>query len=544
MRAVTIGTFGDPKITKPVGFSVHRFQVCLGQLAMTGPAGSGDLGQELILADVLDRVRGVAPGTGGKILAVVRPRRIMNALRVLTVDPAVTGAAGGWNVLLVNARPLVQVIQDFVRPMAIDANRAGEESLLGESPAVHAVGIIGKRGGLAELGDLAGFAAGLVALPAEGRHLGPVGARGLIFMRADVMTSVASGAARGFGDTSRRRLAMAASRVLFGNFGVAIRTVHLVRGRAGTREARIDVVVALDAGNIAMNGSRQHLRIHDDRRRVRFRGVTKAGRFMAFETAAVGNRDAYVFFPNLVGEVAIGAGRNGSGRLFPYLPLDDLNVNVLDPGVALHAGCGNVPWRDGRSRIGVGQDQVTAMAVIAGRGNDEALLEQPLSMNALTIVFEDIVFGDLVHASHRRSLAMASPTKKRNLHFVGLGFRVLRGKNLMRAVAVRAVWRVGRLAIQGLPMYGGREIGLGLVVAGSALHPLQARRVRQVFRIYIRMALNAFQMFMNRALEGILVHEQGVAPGFSLGTNARVVVTVEAGAIIPRPGSPSSEEDK
>ena len=87
-------------------------------------------------------------------------------------------------------------------------------------------------------------------------------------------------------------------------------------------------------------------------------------------------------------------------------------MDLLDPGVADGAGLGDVLDGDGGFGGGVGQDAVVVVAVVAGRGDDQALLEQGLAVDALGVVAEDVLLGDVVDARDRRPFPVARPQRK------------------------------------------------------------------------------------------------------------------------------------
>ena len=55
------------------------------------------------------------------------------------------------------------------------------------------------------------------------------------------------------------------------------------------------------------------------------------------------------------------------------------------------------------------------MARHTGRGHDQALLEDGLSVNALRIVLQDVVLVDVPVHLHRRALAVAPAANERHL---------------------------------------------------------------------------------------------------------------------------------
>ena len=107
---------------------------------------------------------------------------------------------------------------------------------------------------------------------------------------------------------------------------------------------------------------------------------------VALEAFPIGCADDDVGLAHLVGLVAIGAGGDGPRLTLPQLPLDDLQVDLFYLGVALHAGPGDVPDGGLGFLVGMRENKVVPVAVVAGRRDDETLLEEAFAVNALGVV--------------------------------------------------------------------------------------------------------------------------------------------------------------
>jgi len=93
--------------------------------------------------------------------------------------------------------------------------------------------------------------------------------------------------------------------------------------------------------------------------------VARAPQFfvrVATHAVRVGHTQLIENVPDLMRLMAVHAGRQHIGLLFPQLTTNGLAVHNLDLRVAFRAGSGNVPAIDRRSRVGMGQDRVRGVA--------------------------------------------------------------------------------------------------------------------------------------------------------------------------------------
>ena len=176
---------------------------------------------------------------------------------------------------------------------------------------------------------------------------------------------------------------------------------------------------------------------------VAFAAALVAGHF---EMAVLGRLD-------FVRGVAIGADRAALVALGEQLAVDALVVGLLDADVAFAAGLGDVGVVDRRIAIHAALDVVHAVAVVAGRRDDEAHLQQRAAVDA-------------VHVLRRRL---------RELHLVFLGEPGI-------AVALGAGLRKVEFENGRLPVPGREDVVVAVAVgtgggAGSthrAAHPVDA----------------------------------------------------------------------
>ena len=245
---------------------------------------------------------------------------------------------------------------------------------------------------------------------------------------------------------------------------------------------------------------------------------------MAAQAVGVGHALVVEDPPHLVGLVAVDAGRQHVGLLLPQLALDDLAVHDLDLGVALGAGGRDVAPRDGRGRVGRPQDRVGRVAGGAVGGHDQALAQQPLAVNALRVVLQDVVLVDLAVALHRRPLAVAAAAHERHLQRRDRRARVLDRQDVVVAVAVLAARGQRVLAGDGLPVQRLGVQGLLVRVAGPAVDLLDRDVVGQLLARQGLVAAGALEAAVHRGrelLDQLLVLVAGQAVLVALGRGGR-----------------------
>jgi hypothetical protein len=107
--------------------------------------------------------------------------------------------------------------------------------------------------------------------------------------------------------------------------------------------------------------------------------------------------------------MTVHAGRDLVRLLLPESALDDLNVDLLDAGVALGAGLRHPLSGDAGTGIGMGEDVVGSVTGGTDRGDTQARTEKPVSMDRHGVVLEDPVLGNVPGPGHRRPLSMTLP---------------------------------------------------------------------------------------------------------------------------------------
>ena len=123
--------------------------------------------------------------------------------------------------------------------------------------------------------------------------------------------------------------------------------------------------------------------------------------------------------PDLVRLVALDAGRDLVRLLLPQPSLDHLDVHLLDPGVALHAGAGHVVAVDAGIGVVVLEDVVRGVAGGAHRGDGQPLLEEALAVDRHGEVLQDPILRDVVLQGDLGALAVAAAAEQRDVHVDG-----------------------------------------------------------------------------------------------------------------------------
>ncbi len=174
--------------------------------------------------------------------------------------------------------------------------------------------------------------------------------------------------------------------------------------------------------------------------------------------------------PYFVRLMAIHAGRQDMRFFLPKLSANRLPVHFLDFRMTLRAGRDDVPPIDRRIRIGMRQNIVRRVARHAIRSHDEPLFHERFAVNALGIIFENIVLIDSPLRLHRRSFPMATSAHERNFQRSHRRPGILHGNDVMVPMAIDAMRRQGIASRDRLPVQRMRVLFLLIVVACPALH--------------------------------------------------------------------------
>lgn len=233
--------------------------------------------------------------------------------------------------------------------------------------------------------------------------------------------------------------------------------------------------------------------------------------------------------------MAVRAGGDGTRLLLPKLSFDDLGVHLFDPGMALGAGCGDVPGGYGGPGVGMGKDEVVTVAVIAGGGHDQTLFEQSHAVDALRVVGEDVFFRDVVDTGYGRPLPVTFPTQDGDVHLVGAGLNILVRKDVMFPVAFGTSRSIRGPTLQSFAVDSSVEFFAGLIVADAAVDLRQAFRVRKFFDIRILVAGRAVLASVDRCGIILEIDVKGDRPSCPDGSQLGIFVADRAVFVGLRP---------
>jgi len=175
---------------------------------------------------------------------------------------------------------------------------------------------------------------------------------------------------------------------------------------------------------------------------------------------------------------------------------------------------------------------VAVVAVRAGSRDRQALFEKPFAVNALAVVLDDIVLGDVVHSGNRSALAVTLAAQVGDVHFVRLGSGVGWRQDVVGAVAFATGGSVSLAAIQRLAVDAGIKVELLFIVAITAINPLELFRVGKLVHRRVEMATRAVEVFVGGFGEDPVVHVQRNRLPGPFGGELGIRVAFQAGLVI------------
>jgi hypothetical protein len=218
------------------------------------------------------------------------------------------------------------------------------------------------------------------------RDVGPISFVPFIQMGERGVPSMAVRTVRRIGILLDISFSVIALKVIFSDLGMTIGAVHSSCGFARPMSLRIDIRVALDTGNIPVNGVLYVFFTNGHGNGLSLDCFYYILFLVTFEAFTVRCAEDKACPSNRMGSVTISAGRNGSRLLFPQFSFDDFHMHFFDTGVALCAGGGYIAHRHCRLHIRMGKNKVIAVTVVACGCHDQSLLEQSFAMNTLGVV--------------------------------------------------------------------------------------------------------------------------------------------------------------
>ena len=165
------------------------------------------------------------------------------------------------------------------------------------------------------------------------------------------------------------------------------------------------------------------------------------------------------------------------------------------------------------------------MTISAHRSYRQAFFEEPLAVNALGIVRENLLLRDVVRAGDFSSFLMAFSAYKGDIELCHIRLRRARLEDVMRAVAIPAAGCklctfFNCLAMQTSPVYFGN-----VCVARSAIHWFYFLFMRKGFGGKINVAGDAIEITVSRGLEDFIIHEKGYFLSLAIGGQTGISVT-------------------
>src|ERR1051325_12039010 len=270
--------------------------------------------------------------------------------------------------------------------------------------------------------------------------------------------------------------------------------------------------------------------------------VAFAAAFVAghFEMAVLGGLD-------LVGGVAISADRSALIALGEQLSVHALIVNLLDLDMTFAAGLGHVGVIDRRVAVHSALDVVHAVAIVAGRGDNQAHLQQRAAVDAVHVLGGNFRILDLIFPGEAR-IAVAGGASLGKVELEDRRIGLLDRRHLVRPVAVPATGRAGSaegmadaVNAGGILFSGLLVIGFGFVAA-DAVGRGQFAFVDEVFDADV--AIHAGQFAVDRSRKHV-GREDRHRDGFSVNRArvGRIGVAIEAIGVGKLLGGQGGERD-
>ena len=178
------------------------------------------------------------------------------------------------------------------------------------------------------------------------------------------------------------------------------------------------------------------------------------------------------------------------------------------------------------------ENQMRPVTVRARRSDCQTFFEQPLAVDALAVVFDDVVFADIVDTRNGRPFAMATAAKERDVHLVREGVDVAWRENIVDAVAVIALRGVRSFSLQRLPVTASVKIELSVIVAISTENLFKVFFVGEIFNIGIHMTVDTFEITVDRFLKNTVVDEYGYFLSLHFLGEVLVGMTVETRFVV------------
>lgn len=247
----------------------------------------------------------------------------------------------------------------------------------------------------------------------------------------------------------------------------------------------------------------------------------------------------------LMGAMTFNTGRNLMGFFFPQFAPDNLGMGSLNIRMTLHAGSHNIIPADRGIWIGMGQNIMGGMTAAADSGDGQPLTQETFAVNGHGIVFQDVLFLDIMGLGHGAALLMTAAASGGHVHDKGPGFPVTAGLDIMLTVAVLTIWRKRIFVLNSLTM---QTIGIDFpdnIMTILTTDRSHWKRMFITLDIGLFVAGDTVVVSMHGLSKGIPIHIQVKSDPVLFCTQVLVTMTLQTIGIAHGPGIlPSHSQDK
>lgn len=536
MGAVAVITFGRFRESQLGDLSVIGIEIGLGDIGMATPALVHDFQLETV---------GVRPPYGMGTVTIAALRDLiplvalflrMNAPAELVLDSVMAVSASPCDIIGIDAGHRIPAGKFMVGRVTVRTCRRHDQAALEKPFAVDALLIMIRDFVLAS-----GVTDGrFLALPmTAGTEAGNIQGEGRRFRIEPASCPVRPVAFQAGGCVrilTGREEAVRAGQEFFGDTYVAGGAIDLGRDiLTGTAQGSLNAGVTLTAGNPTMPGLGEFGRIDDDGPAI---CRLKRFLFVTFQAVAVGHALNIEDLADLMGLMTVDTSGKNGGLFFPEFPFNHLAMDGLDLGMALGAGCGDVPPGNCGPLIRMGEDLVGGMTGGTCRADDQPFVHEALSMDALRIILKDAVLMDLPLELDGGALPVAPAADEWNLKRGDGGTRIFYGMNAVISMTILAAGRKGIALYHRFAMQTFIKEFLLDIVTRAAGYSVYRCFMREILPFEGLMAGNTAQRFMNRTGQDRFVDEQGDGASASPGRQIPVAVADETILALLAPPGP------
>lgn len=174
-----------------------------------------------------------------------------------------------------------------MRAMTVDTNCAGQQTLFGQTTAVNAGRVIGRRVHFGKIGDRRRLSLCAVTLAAKRRNRGSKRGCVVVTVRLCIVAAVAGRAVGGLRYPRHVGLAVPTGEILIGNLGVTTRAIDESRGFARSVQSYVDIGVTFDARDVFVDRLANLGPVDVERQCIAPHDFVYVGLLVAFEAVSV-----------------------------------------------------------------------------------------------------------------------------------------------------------------------------------------------------------------------------------------------------------------